>query len=345
MGLSLQDQEVLEGQLQMLLAEESISLAPIGSGRNNQSFVIDTGEERCFGKRYFSGEKNRSDGERRQEAEWRFLAYLKSINETEAPAPIAVDWENGISVMTYFEGSRFVNPIELSDARSALDFWSRINSRGISEEYTFGRASDSCLSLEEHLLHVERRVSRLLDFTQSVEGVGDLKEWLDKVFSPFFQRSRDAYKARCSKSSDYRSILPKDLQVLSPSDFGFHNAIRKDSGGVVYFDYEYAGWDDPLKVVCDFFAQPDYPIPCELIDYALQLPILSKVHRDARELVSRLMPLYLCKWVCIILNPVFREKLCRREFAGVDENLAVLIDRAACYLQKHPFGIGKVNSV
>ena len=43
---------------------------------------------------------------------------------------------------------------------------------------------------------------------------------------------------------------------MSPSDFGFHNVIKKDD--FLYFiDFEYAGLDDPVKLICDFYCQPD----------------------------------------------------------------------------------------
>src|SRR6185503_11886129 len=46
---------------------------------------------------------------------------------------------------------------------------------------------------------------------------------------------------------------------LSPSDFGYHNAVLADDETVRFFDFEYAGWDDPAKLVCDFFNQVEVP--------------------------------------------------------------------------------------
>ena len=43
----------------------------------------------------------------------------------------------------------------------------------------------------------------------------------------------------------------EDLQI-SPSDFGFHNALRTNTGPV-FFDFEFSGWDDPAKTIIDFF--------------------------------------------------------------------------------------------
>ena len=54
-------------------------------------------------------------------------------------------------------------------------------------------------------------------------------------------------------------------RVVSPSDFGFHNALRTEDGRLAFLDFEYAGWDDPAKLVCDFELQPAVPAPRVLV--------------------------------------------------------------------------------
>ena len=55
-------------------------------------------------------------------------------------------------------------------------------------------------------------------------------------------------------------------RCLSPSDFGFHNAILANDGRLRFIDFEYAGWDDPSKLICDFFCQPAVPAPPQAFD-------------------------------------------------------------------------------
>ena len=47
--------------------------------------------------------------------------------------------------------------------------------------------------------------------------------------------------------------------VLSPSDFGFNN-ILLNSNNLIFFDFEYSGLDDPLKLCSDFIANPNTKI-------------------------------------------------------------------------------------
>jgi hypothetical protein len=52
---------------------------------------------------------------------------------------------------------------------------------------------------------------------------------------------------------------PKKKNIISPSDVGIHNAgIHKNK--VIFFDFEYAGLDHPLKLICDLYYQPEYRI-------------------------------------------------------------------------------------
>ena len=111
-----------------------------------------------------------------------------------------------------------------------------------------------------------------------------------------------------------------DLErLVSPSDFGFHNVIRRPDGGLSFIDFEYGGWDDPAKLWADFFLQPRIPVParfeCEFLD-----AVLSHVPADRRRNhVARcrlLWPIFAIRWVCIILNPFLPGWLNRRPSLG-----------------------------
>ena len=61
-----------------------------------------------------------------------------------------------------------------------------------------------------------------------------------------------------TKKQIYMKLKKKDL-ILSPSDFGFHNIVKKKQK-LYFFDFEYSGVDDPVKLICDYICQPDYKI-------------------------------------------------------------------------------------
>ncbi len=108
------------------------------------------------------------------------------------------------------------------------------------------------------------------------------------------------------------------MQTLSPSDFSFHNALRRADGGLAFLDFEYFGWDDPVKLVSDFLWHPAM---------TLSAAQASRFARGAHELFaaqdatygSRLrayFPLFGLKWCTIMLNEFVADDWNRRQFAG-----------------------------
>jgi hypothetical protein len=86
---------------------------------------------------------------------------------------------------------------------------------------------------------------------------------------------------------------------------------------LVFHDFEYAGWDDPAKMVADFFCQVQVPVPftfrdavCSQVVTALDLPTW---HYERMQL---LMPVLRVKWCCIALNDFVCEDSRRRRYAN-----------------------------
>jgi thiamine kinase-like enzyme len=113
------------------------------------------------------------------------------------------------------------------------------------------------------------------------------------------------------------AILPLENRVISPSDFGFHNAIIQETGLIKFIDFEYAGWDDPAKLVGDFFGQVAIPINQKHLDMFLtscfQHSILNQ--RDAKR-ICLLIDSYKIKWCCIVLSVFLSKNLSRRLFSN-----------------------------
>jgi hypothetical protein len=144
--------------------------------------------------------------------------------------------------------------------------------------------------------------------------VGFVAEELAPAWQSVLAAAR-AHAAAAGLTHD-RPLDPAD-RCVSPSDFGFHNALREPDGRLRFIDFEYAGWDDPAKLVCDFFCQPAVPAPPGAFDR-----FAAAVGRRSAEpaaLVARtnlLLPVYRVKWVCIMLNEFLPVGGSRRAFAG-----------------------------
>ncbi|MFP6749711.1 MAG: hypothetical protein VCD66_19215 [Alphaproteobacteria bacterium] len=113
-----------------------------------------------------------------------------------------------------------------------------------------------------------------------------------------------------------RSIGPSRL-TLSPSDFGFHNAIRRSDGRLEFIEFEYFGWDDPVKLVADFLLHPGMGLDGELRRRFRcgAAAVFGGDHGfDAR--LRALFPLYALRWCLIVLNEFLPERWLRRDYAG-----------------------------
>ena len=87
--------------------------------------------------------------------------------------------------------------------------------------------------------------------------------------------------------------------------------------GKSVLNFEYAGWDDPAKMIGDFFSQPAIPVSLKHFDIFCSEALGYSKNKD--ELAERgrlLLPLFQIKWCCIILNEFLPDAVRRRQFAN-----------------------------
>ena len=131
--------------------------------------------------------------------------------------------------------------------------------------------------------------------------------------------------------------LSVEQSCLSPSDFGFHNALIDGARKLTFLDFEYAGRDDPAKLVSDFFCQPEVPVPLSLHGHFIDR-MAEGLGLDAAG-VARcrlLLDAYQIKWTCIILNDFLPLGAARRAFADTGawaERCAAQLAKAAAKLE------------
>ena len=125
------------------------------------------------------------------------------------------------------------------------------------------------------------------------------------------------------KASQYHLDCGKELgrgqRTLSPADHGFHNTLRKPDGTLVFLDFEYSGWDDPVQMLANACLQPEIPMPAPLREPFLR-EMQARLNLD-RPTVCRLRIVYsllALKWCLIMMNEFLPVDGSRRRFAGAD---------------------------
>lgn len=278
----------------------------LAGGRNNRAFLLDSGGRRFFVK-FFLPE---TVAERRNlEHETDFLRYSNLVTPGRTPRLLLADPGRNFLVTEFVEGEPFRGNVTEREVSEAARWIRDLNSAPSPPALL--PAADSCRCNQDHFKGVARRLESLI----SSEAVSDGKH---PSLVLFLEQLKHDF-AVLEEESFFLPENPDRMQIVSPSDFGFHNILRLSSGQFLFLDFEYAGWDDPAKLICDFFCQPDDPVPVSFLDVFLEE--MSGILPDAALLKKRLrvlLNLHRIKWSCILLNELLPSRARNRVFSGTD---------------------------
>jgi hypothetical protein len=276
-----------------------LRIAPRPGGRNTRVWRVDCISESFLLKNYFLSE---SDPRDRLGQEWAFLNFLQSISSRKTPAPLAKDPSTRFALLEFIPG----NPpqdIGESDILDAAEFFAEMNARPAFAK-NLPPVSEACFSIQAHLETTAARIDRLQQIQSTSEEHEQAVLLIRGTLLPLWHELRK--RIEDIPDSTRREILPPSERCLSPSDFGFHNALRQSDATLRYVDFEYAGWDDPAKTFVDFTNQPDRLLPENLAALFLEKTIPLFSNPDAlHQRLALLTPLYQIKWACICLNAFF----------------------------------------
>ena len=302
-------------------------------GINSRVFRCSRGDHKWVIKGYADSSQRSRD---RMMAEIQFLEFAGEVAEKFTPELIHADQDRLCIVLENLDGQLFepgVQPPQHA-TREAVRFIELLNrNKKLANKYIQNDAAEGFLSLREHLDNVEDRLQgmsyRHLDNRQK----WDARELLEYAQNTLTEIRENTY-SKISRGV-IQDAINEDDRYVSPSDFGFHNAINT-SGGIRFFDFEFAGWDDPAKINIDFILQPRMPLqwPC--------LPLLSAWSPEHQELIEarcqHLFPILKIKWICILLSVLNPRRLNQILKAAPEEQSSSLIttriDKAKLYIRR-----------
>ena len=296
------------------------NIQKLQGGINNRVYRVSKGAHNFIIKGYPELKAGQRD---RMLAEQAFLKYAGIVAPKYVPKLISADCQRRCVVLEYIDGKPYKNAGQLSkfELQEAANFLVLLNKDlELARSHIKLCAADGYLSIREHVLHVQERVDSLQisilpeKFRERARLIlGALKESWFKV--------REAAESAIEKSKIPDQISEHHCRV-SPSDFGFHNAIKMQSP--VFIDFEFAGWDDPQKTIADIFLQPRVPPDADFL--SCFEPIYGPMACDDKQLYrfSLLFSILKIKWLTIILsmmNPSRLPELLSLVEPGEIENL------------------------
>ena len=286
-------------------------------GRNSRIYHVRCADGEFALKQYPS----RADDPRdRLATEVGALNLMQRCQIDTVPRVVGVDVERGFALLSWIEGTEVID-IADADIDAAVGFLAAVHGlRNTPWAKAQPLASEACLSGAE----IERQVLARRDRLRQIAGEPDLAAFLDGPFAEALGRwLADAKSMEQAAGLDFEAELPQEWRTLVPSDFGFHNSLRRADGSLAFVDFEYFGWDDPVKMTADLLLHPGR---------ALGAPQRRRLRQSAERLygedrsfaprLSAYLPLFGLRWVLILLNEFIPERWQRRVLAGATEDWA-----------------------
>jgi hypothetical protein len=281
-------------------------------GRNSRIWRVHSGGREFALKQYPSGQDDARD---RLSTEVGALRLMERYDITTVPRVLGCDRKRGYALLSWIDGSE-VSEISDADVDAAILFLAAIHGLRTTPWATEQPlAAEACLVGCEIERQINRRLARLH------EAACDEHELIDFIDN-YVAARLEIEVSRAQRQGQagglaFDAELPQEWRSLVPSDFGFHNSLRRRDGSVAFLDFEYFGWDDPMKLTADILLHPGQP---------LQPPQRRRFRRAAMQLygadptfatrLSAYLPLFGLRWVLILLNEFIPERWQRRILAG-----------------------------
>ncbi len=306
-----------------LLTKDVMRLKRIHGGGNNRVYKIFCSNGDIYaGKQYLQPTR---EGLSRGEIEFNAFKFLKSHDVNEMPEPIAYDPASNIAIYEYIAGNPLdQSSINNSDIDHVVAFLGKLQKISVlPEALNLPRASAAAFAPVDAVVNIKKRYDSLVDCTKHLEDPTLLEDFLSTLFSPASAKTIEWVKQTCKSSGIAYDLAVNNSELtLSPSDVGFHNALRTADGGITYLDFEYFGWDDPAKMISDFLLHPGMSLNVKHKTRFVEKIMSSFPNPD--KLAQRLQvmyPLSALQWALITLNEFIPANMLRRTFAVDIENV------------------------
>jgi hypothetical protein len=306
-----EDHDAVVATAQHLCGDTVIGAELCVSGGNNRVYRIRT-ENASFAAKYYGAID--ADGRDRLSHEFDGLRFLQTSGiHPPVPKAIAVDRSARCAIYEWIDG-RVPETHDAGDVAAVVTLLKNLHAaRASADAAALPAATESVLRLDELCAQIDRRFDRLEPIAANDPG---LRNFLTGQLRPEFERRAGTLRGTLTNAE-----LAPDKRTLSPSDFGFHNALRRPDRSLVFIDFEYFGWDDPVKATADFLLHPAMILSANekqaFLDGAFAL------YGGDPNFLPRLAasyPLYGIRWALIILNEFVPELWGRRTFSGKGED-------------------------
>ncbi len=292
-------------------------LEPILGGANNKVFRVNLNHQKFLLKVYF---QHPDDFRDRLRTEFTFSKFAWNHGIQNVPRPISSSTDVGAALYEYVDGRRLcTSDITENAIRQAKRFYEELNRyKHTPEAHAIQDASEACFTIQDHLACVEKKVLFLCNINSNSQVDQDASSFVhEQLYKAWVDVKSFVFSCSQALAFNVDKVLAQESRCISPSDFGFHNALVNREGNLWFIDFEYAGWCDPAKLISDFFCQPALPVPLKYFEeFSNAVSAQSPEPEHVLARTRLLFPVYKIKWCCILLNEFVPTGSARRNFAG-----------------------------
>ena len=312
--MSTQDSALAEAtEIAQVLVGDAVKVSRLVTGGRNSRIWRVAGGGRAFALKQYPS--RRDDPRDRLATEVGALRLMERHGIDTVPRVLGVDAEHGYALLSWIDG-RDVTEIGDADIDAAIVFLTAIHGlRAAPWAAEQPPAAVACLNGREIERQIQGRLARLRD---TARDENELVDFVDNFAAPrLVVECKKAHEAVTAAGLAFDAELPQEWRSLVPSDFGFHNSLRRRDGSLAFLDFEYFGWDDPVKLTADILLHPGRPLEPTQRQHFRQAAM--RLYGGDPAFASRLsayLPLFGLRWVLILLNEFIPERWQRRVLAG-----------------------------
>ena len=301
-------EEVIKNLLVNKKKGEVINILPVPGSLNSDVYkVIMNNGTKYLAKKYL---KYKGDKRNRLLTEYNSLSFLWEHDIRNIPEPVCSSKNYNIGIYSFIKGNKLKSEdISMKDIFLVAEFLEKLYKLSILHKNSNQpAASEACFSIHFYINQIEKRLKKFKSLAEKKHISNLLLDYIQHDFIPFFKQIKEFIKTKALfYNINIRQEINIEERILSPSDFGFHNTIKCNDNSLVFIDFEYYGWDDPAKLISDFYHHPGVPLP-----YKFREAFFQEVSKFLPEnIILRLPFFYLLSglnWCLIMLNIFLREK-------------------------------------
>jgi hypothetical protein len=273
-------------------------LVPLPSTFNNKRYIGNCSFGTVLVKQYTS---DSDDAENKLEREFSMLTFLWDHNIRCIPEPLIADTLQRTAIYRYIEGKPIpVHEIDNSNiielTHILIQMWQL---RLIPRARLLSNAFDASFTIKQYVETIHLHINKFTSIPQSDSHAVAIHSFINSELIPFFTVMAE----NAAKKPYYSFTINTNMRTISPSDIGFHTILRIPNGELFFPDFEYSGWDDPVRMVADTLIQPANPL--NLNHQRLLLKSIKELLHPIESVVERMeyvYPLIGIQWCLILLN-------------------------------------------